>query len=376
LLNDADVAALKGLGDLLRATFAVNLAKGARLKASNVRGGNVLRFGPALLTDNDRYSYWATDDSVKTPQLEMALGTEKTFNVIRLRENIKLGQRIDAYSIDAMLGGQWQEIAAGSSIGGNRLIRLGSNVTTSRLRLRIKEAAVCIALSDWGLFREPARQAAPVIQRDRNGMVSIAASGKLAPGASIRYTTNGLAPTPKSPVYQKPFALTDGGTVRAASFTAAGLPGDISTEVYGIPQQGWDVISAPDGSDGELAIDGDERTEWNSTVSHSMEALPAAIEIDMSRPQLIKGFTYLPRTSKNVAIPGEGLIDRWSFYTSNDGTHWTLVRKGEYNNIAANPVRQLVLFEDAVTARYFKFVGEHVIAGKGVRVAELGIVSK
>jgi len=101
LLNDNDVKSLKEFGDRLRATFKVNLAIGASLKASNVRGGNQAKFGPAHLLDNDRYSYWATDDKVKTPELILDLHKKKSFNVIRLRENIKLGQRIEEVAVDA-----------------------------------------------------------------------------------------------------------------------------------------------------------------------------------------------------------------------------------------------------------------------------------
>src|SRR5882724_1648789 len=101
---------------MLRATFDVNLAQGATLKASNVRGGNLQKFGPAYLLDNDRYSYWATDDNIKTPQLVVNLHREVEFNVIRLRENVKLGQRIEEIAVDAWKNGKWQQIATATSI--------------------------------------------------------------------------------------------------------------------------------------------------------------------------------------------------------------------------------------------------------------------
>lgn len=154
LLNDDDVNKLKEFGDLLKSTFAINLAKGATLKASNVRGNNAAKFGAAHLLDNDRYSYWATDDKVHTPELVFDLHKKKTFNVIRLRENIKLGQRIDEVAVDAWQNGKWQQIGSATSIGGNRLIRLSKDVNTSKVRLRITKAPVCIALSDFGLFEE------------------------------------------------------------------------------------------------------------------------------------------------------------------------------------------------------------------------------
>lgn len=157
LLNDNDVNSLKAFGALLKATFAENLAGGAVLQANDVRGGNAAKYGPANLIDNDRYSYWATNDSVKTPELVVTLKQNTTFNVIRLRENIKLGQRIAAIAVDAWQDGQWQQIAIATSIGGNRLIRLPRNINTNKIRLRITQSPVCIALSDFGLFMEPDR---------------------------------------------------------------------------------------------------------------------------------------------------------------------------------------------------------------------------
>jgi alpha-L-fucosidase len=154
LLADGDVKSLKAFGEIVRATFINNLAKGATLTASNIRGKNKLKYGPANLLDNDRYSYWATDDKVTTPNLVLNLHQPKTFNVVRLRENIKLGQRIDAIAVDAFIDGTWQEIATATSIGGNRLIRLKDDITTTKVRLRITGAPVSIALSDFGLYKE------------------------------------------------------------------------------------------------------------------------------------------------------------------------------------------------------------------------------
>lgn len=154
LLNDNDVKALKEFGERLKQIFSNNLAKGASFKASNVRGGNLAKFGPANLLDDDRYSYWATDDKVKTPELILDLHQNRSFNIIRLRENIKLGQRIDEIAIDAWQNDKWQQIASATSIGGNRLIRLPENIRTDKVRLRITRAPVCIALSDFGLFNE------------------------------------------------------------------------------------------------------------------------------------------------------------------------------------------------------------------------------
>ncbi len=149
LLHENDVKSLAEFGAILQQTFSVNLAQGAKIKASNVRGKE---FAPNKLLDVDRYSYWATEDKMTTPEVIFTLKKSASFNVIRLRENIKLGQRIEAFAVDAWQSGAWKEIANATSIGANRLIKLSSKITTNKVRLRITKSPVCVALSDFGLF--------------------------------------------------------------------------------------------------------------------------------------------------------------------------------------------------------------------------------
>ena len=101
-----------------------------------------------------------------------------------------------------------------SSIGANKLIRLPQNITTQKIRLRITGSPVCIALSDFGLFKEPVHLTAPVISRNENGMVIIQTA---APVSAIHYTTDGSLPGINSPVYNGPFALVNGGLVKAVA---------------------------------------------------------------------------------------------------------------------------------------------------------------
>ncbi len=154
LLSDGDVEKLRRFGELLKQTFAINLASKASITASNTRG-KTEKFSTRFLTDNDPYSYWATDDEVTTPELVITLNETASFNVIRLKENIKLGQRIAGVAIDTWENNNWKEIATATSIGANRLIRLPQYITTQKLRLRITASPVCIALSELGLYAEP-----------------------------------------------------------------------------------------------------------------------------------------------------------------------------------------------------------------------------
>ena len=151
LLDDEDIASLKGLGQLVKNTFKHNLAKTAVLKASNVRG---TAFGPEKLVDADRYSYWSTADNITTPDLTLTWKEDVSFDIIRLRENIKLGQRIGAVEVDAMVDGAWTTIGHATSIGSCRIISIPSTVKTKQVRLRVTSSPVCIALSEFGLYKK------------------------------------------------------------------------------------------------------------------------------------------------------------------------------------------------------------------------------
>ncbi len=154
LLDKHDVFSLKTFGEIRRKTFEKNLAANAVFTASNVRGNNESKYGPQFLVDSDRYSYWATDDKETEPELIVTLTKPSDFNVIQLRENIKLGQRIEGVAIDAFIDGKWKEITTATSIGANRIIKLTKDVITDKVRLRITKSPVCIALSDFGLYKQ------------------------------------------------------------------------------------------------------------------------------------------------------------------------------------------------------------------------------
>jgi len=151
LIADADAASLRDFGTQLRATFARNLTAGARGSASHVRG-NDRRFGPASLVDGDPYSYWSTDDSITEADAVLDLGQSVSFNLVRVRENIRLGQRVDAFAVDMEQNGAWTTVAAGTSIGCCRLIPTPREVKARRIRLRITQAAACPAVSELALF--------------------------------------------------------------------------------------------------------------------------------------------------------------------------------------------------------------------------------
>ena len=153
-IHENDANSVREFHRRLDALFAKDLARAAKVTASNVRG-NDKQFAAKNVLTARHDDYWATDDAVTTPELVLDFGkTPVTFTVVRLREYLPLGQRIEAFALDQWRDGAWQEFAAGTSIGNCRLVR-SQPITTHKVRLRIVKAPVCPALTEFGLFAEP-----------------------------------------------------------------------------------------------------------------------------------------------------------------------------------------------------------------------------
>jgi alpha-L-fucosidase len=152
-IHENDVAVLDEFRRFLDATFARDLVREAKLEASAVRGA-AAEYGAEALADGRQDTYWATDDGVRTAQIEARWPGPTVFNVVALREALPLGQRIEAFGLDRWEDGHWVEFARGTSIGNRRLVRT-SAVTSDRLRLRITQAAASPALAEFGVYLEP-----------------------------------------------------------------------------------------------------------------------------------------------------------------------------------------------------------------------------
>lgn len=117
--------------------------------------------GPALsadfacrhLTDGLETSSWANDAALPI-QLELDLGSPKTFDVIELREDLKLGQRIAAFHVQVEVDGVWQEFGSGHTVGYKRLLR-GAVVEAQKIRVVITESQVLPLLTKISLYKTP-----------------------------------------------------------------------------------------------------------------------------------------------------------------------------------------------------------------------------
>lgn len=126
--------------------------------------------GPALsadfachhLTDGFETSSWARDVGLPI-QLELDLGSPKTFDVIELREDLKLGQRIAAFHVQVEVDGVWQEFVMGFTVGHKRLLR-GPLVEAQKVRVIITEAQSMPVLTKIALYKTPSLSKQEVVQ--------------------------------------------------------------------------------------------------------------------------------------------------------------------------------------------------------------------
>ena len=146
--------------------------------------------------------------------------------------------RIEEFALDAMLGGEWQQIASATTVGYKRLVRF-EPVTTDRVRLRILSSRLAPTLASFGLFLSPTLLRAPEISRDAAGMVSISGPE----GAEVRYWVNGG----RSSRYTGPFPLPAGGRVDALAVPLEGNTVAIASSLtthreFGYAKAGWTVV--------------------------------------------------------------------------------------------------------------------------------------
>ena len=153
LIHEADSTRLMELRAAIDEIFSVNLAAGAAVEATNVRGGSK-RFSASNLLDSDYDKYWAADDDVTAASFTVTLPEERTFNRVQLQEYIPLGQRVSAFSIEALSAdGSWTTIAEETTIGYKRIVHTPVTTATA-VRVNILAAEACPVLNGFSLFHD------------------------------------------------------------------------------------------------------------------------------------------------------------------------------------------------------------------------------
>lgn len=341
LIHEKDAQAVTELAEAVKADFAVNLAEQAPVSASNVRGGADAYDG-SNTTDLDKESYWATDDSVTTASLTIDLGRPTAFDRFLVQEYIRLGQRVEAFTLEALVDGAWITLDRQTTIGYKRILRLPTTVA-SQVRFTVTAAKACPLISHIGLYNAPQLLTAPIVRRDQAGTVTLQAAD---PETEIYYSLDGSTPGTGSLKYIEPFVVEGKCRFQAIAYDPqSGKSSAVTEEPFDIARRAWQLAGVNDSGAAAL-LDGDPATAWHQSADKQM---PVDLIIDLGATYNLKGFRYLPDQSRWP----KGIIYGYAFFTSTDGKRWNQVSAGEFSNIRNHPLWQTRMF-DPTLARYVK----------------------
>ncbi len=231
LIPDRDVKTMSELGDILRATFAENLAGAATVQVNAAREG----FPIEHVLDGKEDTYWMTPEGVESAEVTLTLPEARTFNIVSLQEAIlQQGQRVEKFAVEIWQDSGWKQIGHGQTIGYRKFVVLSDPVTTDRVRIRFIESRFAISLKSLELF------------------------------------------------YQTP---------RGKSGAKIDLAGAEMKKQWKV----IDASSFEPGFEPEKAIDGNPDTYWHTEYRQNKPHPPHWIAIDFGSRQKFKGLSYLPR---------------------------------------------------------------------------------
>jgi alpha-L-fucosidase len=340
LIHENDVKASKDFATAVKETFTVNLAEKAKIIASNVRG-NSKTFDAEKTIDGNKDTYWSTDDNITNASLTIDLGKPTTFNRFLVQEYIRLGQRVKAFTVEALVDGNWKELAKATTIGYKRIL-LFPKVEATKVRLTINDSKSCPVISNLGIYNAPLILTAPVVVRNKSGEISIT---PVDAESVVYYTLDGSAPTAKSKKYEGTVLMEGKVEVQAiACDSFSGKISPVSLERFDISRKDWKIVGIENETANRI-LDGNPSTAWHQSRDLKM---PVDLVIDLGMEQNLTGFRYLPDQTRAT-----GFISNYQFYVSNDNSDWRLADEGEFANIINNPVVQIKKFTP-VKARYIK----------------------
>ncbi|NEE00884.1 alpha-L-fucosidase [Phytoactinopolyspora halotolerans] len=158
-VDGRDVAELSAFGDAIRATYRTNLLE-AQPDDTEPPGDPKL---VATLTDDALATAWSPPRKATTGTLEVELPATRTFDRIRLGEDITRGQQVEQFAVDAWDADAqaWTRLTdtdgdlTATTIGYSRILALEEAVSTDRIRVHILQARSTPRVTFLGLYNRP-----------------------------------------------------------------------------------------------------------------------------------------------------------------------------------------------------------------------------
>jgi alpha-L-fucosidase len=151
LLHENDVKSLLAFRELREKEFSSELALGKKASSSASRGKS---FKAQNVNDGNPETYWSAPDDVSSASVTIDLGSEAEVNRILLQEYIKLGQRVQEFTVEAFTDGGWTLLLDGTTIG-HKVIRKFPVVKTTQIRVNIIKSKASPVISNIEIYRAP-----------------------------------------------------------------------------------------------------------------------------------------------------------------------------------------------------------------------------
>jgi len=130
------------------------LAKGVKIKASNIRGKE---FSEKQLTDGNYDTYWSVKDGVSQSSLLLSFKTLVKLNRMMLQEYIPLGQRVKKFLVEYRQGKEWFPLKMNeetTTIGYKRLLRF-KTIQTQQIRISFLDTRGPVCINEIGAYYAP-----------------------------------------------------------------------------------------------------------------------------------------------------------------------------------------------------------------------------
>lgn len=178
----------------------------------------------------------------------------------------------------------------------------------------------------------------------RNGLTSITPE---LPGAVVRYTTDGSAPSAQSPVYQGPFKVNGPTLVKAAIVKQDGSTGRVKSHLVADSidtSKATAVLKTPAEVPTPMkeVLDGSNWRAWGSDRTRK-PPFPHDLVIDLKNVETLRGFVYEPRADDSTI----GNILAYELLVS-DGTNESVAAKGKFSG---EREQQFVIFPEPAEGR-------------------------
>ncbi|NNF34855.1 MAG: alpha-L-fucosidase [Saprospiraceae bacterium] len=366
LIHERDEEQLIKLKDQLREDFKDDLALGQKINTSNIRG-NHRKFKADNLIDANPETYWATDDTISAASITVTFNEPHKFNRILLQEYIALGQRVQKFSIEAMVGGKWMVIDDQTTIGYKRILRF-NEVNAEAVKVNINKSKGPVALSGLSIYRALPLLVEPTITRNKNGKVTLA-----VPDSSIQiyYSLNNNLPGIQDELYGQPLLIDRPVALMAIAYDPeADKWSEVSSRNFDVSKRRWKVIEVSSGDieKAEAAIDDDPNTHWSTGQN---ETLPQYIIVDLGETLQLSGVSYIPNQDRWT----HGIITDYSFRVSKNGNDWMTVVKGEFSNIANSRTEKTANFKP-ISGRFIRFEASKTHGDdRRASIGEISIIS-